>query len=77
MKSPWERDLDPKLEELLTELSADPHSTLLKVPVSMKELGVQQVSARAADLSAAERELLSVFRFELRDLLLEIGRAHV
>jgi hypothetical protein len=74
MKSPWERDLDPKLEELLTELSADPHSTLLKVPVSMKELGVQQVSARAADLSAAERELLSVFRFELRDLLLEACR---
>ena len=74
MKSPWERDLDPKLEELLIELSAHPQSTLLKVPASTTGLGAQQVSARAADLSAAERELLSVFRFELRDLLLEACR---
>ena len=74
MNSPWERDLDPKLEELLIELSTHPQSTLLKVPVSTRELGAQRVSARAADLFAAERELLSVFRFELRDLLLEACR---
>ena len=74
MNSPWERDLDPKLEELLIELSAQPQSPLLKVPVSTRGPGVQEVSVRAADLSAAERELLSVFRFELRDLLLEACR---
>ena len=74
MNSPWERDLDPKLEELLIELSAHPHSTLLKVPVGATGLSGQAVSVRSADLSAAERELLSVFRFELRDLLLEACR---
>ena len=74
MNSPWKRDLDPKLEELLIELSGNPHSTLLKVPVSEGALGAPEASARAADLFAAERELLSVFRFELRDLLLEACR---
>ena len=74
MNSPWRRDLDPKLEELLLELSAHPQSTLLKVPAGMAGLKEEALSVRSADLSAAERELLSVFRFELRDLLLEACR---
>jgi len=74
MNSPWERDLDPKLDELLIELSNHPQSTLLKVPVSTGVLDTPEMGARAADLLAAERELLSVFRFELRDLLLEACR---
>jgi len=74
MNSPWERDLAPKLEELLIELSSQPQSTLLKVPASKGAIGAPEASARAADLLAAERELLSVFRFELRDLLLEACR---
>jgi tetratricopeptide (TPR) repeat protein len=74
MRSRWERRIDPALEELLTELSGDPQSSLLRVPVMSGALEATQTSARASSLLAAERELLCVFRFELRDLLLEACR---
>mgnify|MGYP007026213281 CR=1 FL=1 len=35
MRSRWERRIDPALEELLTELSGDPQSSLLRVPVKI------------------------------------------
>ena len=71
MNSRREHQMDPALEELLTELSVDPQSTLLRVPVASGALNAPHTSERAANLLAAERELLSVFRYELRDLLLE------
>jgi tetratricopeptide (TPR) repeat protein len=74
MNSPRERRIDPALEELLTELSGHPQSTLLRVPVASGALNAPHAGARAANLLAAERELLSVFRYELRDLLLEACR---
>lgn len=79
MKSSRDDRMDPALEELLRELAREPQSTLLRVPVgsgavTASKASVPEVSARASSLLAAERELLSVFRFELRDLLLEACR---
>ena len=74
MNSRRERQIDPALGELLTELSNDPQSSLLRVPLVSDVSNAPHTSAHASSLLAAERELLSVFRFELRDLLLEACR---
>ena len=76
MSSRWEHGIDPALAELFEELASDPRSTLLRVPVRRagSALNIEAVSSRAANLIAAERELLEVFRHEVRDLLLEACR---
>jgi len=76
MSSRWEHGIDPVLVELFEEIASDPRSSLLRVPVRRagNALDVEAVSSRSANLLAAERELLEVFRHEVRDLLLEACR---
>ena len=76
MSSRWEHQIDPALVELFQELATDPRSTLLRVPIRRAgaAINAEEVTPRAASLIAAERELLEVFRHEVRDLLLEACR---
>jgi hypothetical protein len=67
--------LDPEVEGLLREVAADPHSSLLRVPrgKAVPALYEDQPAAgpATAGLSAAEREILRVHRFEVACLLME------
>jgi hypothetical protein len=76
MSSRWDHQIDPALVELFQELASDPRSSLLRVPIRGTGAisSTKEVSPRAANLIAAERELLEVFRHEVRDLLLEACR---
>ena len=76
MSSRWNHQIDPALVELFQELASDPRSSLLRVPIRRTGAigSIKEVSPRGANLMAAERELLEVFRHEVRDLLLEACR---
>lgn len=76
MSSRWEHQIDPALVEIFEELASDPRSSLLRVPIRRAGVAInsEEATPRAANLIAAERELLEVFRHEVRDLLLEACR---
>ena len=55
MSSRWEHQIDPALEEILTDLAGDPQSTLLRVPVPEVTSSATHTSARAASARSAPR----------------------
>ena len=68
--------LDPEIEELLRRIARDPRSTLLRVTRPQIAKGLFErspaVGARAAGLTAAERQLLCVHREETALMLRQL-----
>jgi len=68
--------LDPEIEELLRQIARDPRSTLLRVTRPQIAKGLFErspaVGARAAGLTAAERQLLCVHREETALMLRQL-----